>query len=166
MSEQADFVTLEKQVWLSASALEALMRDVLDQGKTFRFQAKGGSMSPFIRNNDLISISPLFSTPPEFGEVVAFTDPKLGKVVVHRIIAKTQDGYLIQGDNQGARTDALISPENILGRVTAVERNGRLIRLGLGPEKFLIALLSSRFLLQPNLARLAILLRPLRKLLS
>jgi hypothetical protein len=45
----------------------------------------------------------------------------------------------------------LIPIENLLGRVTRVERNGHQIRLGLGPECYLIALSSRSGLLIPVL---------------
>jgi len=162
MDEPAAFVAFEDQILLSGTALGALMRDVLARGKVFRFRAKGSSMSPFILNGDLISISPLFNTPPAIGEVVAFVDTGWGKLVVHRIVSKTKAGYLIKGDNQIESTDGIIPLENILGRLTAVEREGKGIRLGFGPEKSLIAFLSRKALLKPFLSRLAPLIRPFR----
>ena len=166
MDDLAGFVTLEGEISLSGNALEELMRGVLDKGKPFRFQAKGWSMSPFIQDGDLISVSPLSDKSPGLGDVVAFVNPGTSKLVVHRIVSNQHAGYLMRGDNQTGDGDGLIPSENILGRVTFVERAGKIIRLGLGPERFLIALLSRMSLLQPSLTRLAPLMRPLRRVLS
>jgi signal peptidase I len=166
MDDRKGFVTLEDEILLSGNAMEGLMRDVLARGVKFRFRAKGFSMSPFILNGDLISVSPMSDAPPEVGEVVAFIEPDMGKLVVHRIVSIESDGYLTWGDNQVDHSDGVIPTENILGRVTLVERDGKIIRFGLGPEKSLIASLSRRHLLQPYLTRLAPLIRPLRRVLS
>jgi hypothetical protein len=50
--------------------------------------------------------------------------------------------FLIQGDNMPEKPDGMIPREAIVGLVTRVERDSRRVRLGLGPERFLLALLS------------------------
>ena len=165
MDELDSFIAIEDQKSLSIAALENLMREVLDNGRRFRFQAKGGSMAPFILDGDLVTISPLLDTPPRIGEVVAFSNVGMGKLAVHRVVSQVQNRYHIQGDNQTANGRVLIPRQNILGRVTLVERGGKIIGFGLGPEKHLIAFLSRKRLLQPYLALLAPLLRPLRNVL-
>ena len=165
MDDMDNMTAIEDQKSLSTAALENLMREVLDEGSCFRFQAKGSSMAPFILDGDLVTISPLLDPTPHIGEVVAFVNVGMQRLVVHRIVSQVQDGYLIKGDNQTGFGDGLIPPQNILGRVMHVERAGRIIRLGLGLERYLIALLSRKCLLQPYLSFLAPLLRPLRKVL-
>jgi hypothetical protein len=142
MDELDGFISLEDQILLSGAALEELMRDVISKDKRFRFRAKGFSMSPFIRDGDLITVSPLAGAPLAVGDVVAFINPPADKLTVHRIVTIKPDGLLIRGDNQAALGDGLIPVPNILGRVTLVERGGKIIRLGLGPERRLIALFS------------------------
>jgi hypothetical protein len=58
--------------------------------------------------------------------------------------------YLIKGDN-ALEPDGVISKDNILGYVTRVQRNGRNIFAGLGPERYIVALLSRRTLIFPFL---------------
>lgn len=166
LNDADGFITFEDEKLLSGRVLGNLMRAVLERGKIFRFQAKGWSMAPFILDGDLISVSPLSETPPKLGDVVAFVESERNRLIVHRIVSNQPDGYLIQGDNHTENECAHTVSENILGRVTRVERAGKVIRLGLGPEKYLIALLSKKRLLQPYLTRLAPFLRPLRKVLS
>ena len=81
--------------------------------------------------------------------------------MIHRIIGKTADLYLIQGDN-ATQPDGLFRTASILGRVTTVDRKGKNVFFGLGPERFLFAFLSrrGRLFTVRNLTRM--LLRPLK----
>ena len=101
-------------------------------------------MSPFIRDGDVITIVPYSHDKTHLGEIAAFIHPESGKPAVHRIIGKNSLACLIQGDNaSGSMTDGWIPKENILGKVNQVEREGRIIRLGLrGPARYGIALFS------------------------
>jgi hypothetical protein len=132
---------------LSGPALAELLRAVLDKGKPFRFRAKGSSMSPFLKDGDVITVSPLAGAPPRLGEVVAYLLGETGKLAVHRVIGKRRDGYLIWGDNVLEKQER-VPGVNVLGRVTRVERNGKDAGLGLGPERIVIALLRRYWLLR------------------
>jgi signal peptidase I len=127
-----------KELSLPSQHLEKLMRGVLSKGACFRFQGKGFSMSPFIKDGDVLTITPVREGTPRFGDVVVFTHPNTGKLIIHRIIGKKAGSYLTKGDN-APEGDGLISRTAILGRVIKVERNGKYISLGLGPDRFIIA---------------------------
>ncbi|MCJ7663849.1 MAG: S26 family signal peptidase [Desulfobacterales bacterium] len=114
------------------------MRGVLSKGACFRFRSKGFSMSPFIKDGDVLTITPIEGTAPGFGDVVVFTHPNSGKLIIHRIIGKRGGSYRTKGDNS-PEGDGLISRAAILGRVIKVERNGKYISLGLGLDRFIIA---------------------------
>jgi hypothetical protein len=73
---------------ISNRALSELLQAVLDKGMPFRFRAPGFSMSPFIRDGDVITISRLSGDSPGQGTVVAFSQPKTGKLIVHRVVVK------------------------------------------------------------------------------
>ena len=158
--ESALYTIKGSELSLSRVALAGLMRGVLARGIPFRFRAKGWSMTPFILDGDVISVSPLPRGLPGIGDVVAFMRPEMETLVVHRVIARRGGACLIQSDNSHGGDDGLVPRESILGRVTRVERGGRVIRLGLGPERLLIALLSRLGLLLPLWQRLSPLLRP------
>lgn len=150
---------------LSGPALIELLRAVLDKGAAFRFQAKSFSMHPFLRNGDVVTVSPLPGTSPGFGDVVAFIHPGTGKLVIHRVAGERGDSYLIKGDST-PEVDGLVPEANILGRVTRVERDGKEVFLGLGPERFLIAFLTLKGLLSPFLLLLRRLVRPIIRRLA
>ena len=144
---------------LSGRALVDLLRAVLNKGVPVRFQAKGFSMSPFIKNNDVVTISPLQGTRPGLGDIIAFVHPETQGLCIHRIV-RNKDGFFVtKGDNR-SETEESVPIENILGSVTRVERDGKQVFLGLGPERFLIAFLGRRGLLFPILLPLWRILRP------
>lgn len=127
---------------LSGQALLVLMEAVLAKKVPFRFCARGWSMSPFIRDGDVITVSPFLGKMPGIGEVLAFVHPEMEKLVVHRTVARYRDAFLMQGDNVGEHSDGLVPIKNLLGRVTHIERNNKAVFLGLGVERYLIAWLS------------------------
>ena len=144
---------------LSGRGLVDLLRAVLHKGVPVRFQAKGFSMSPFIKNNDVVTISPLQGTQPSLGDIVAFAHPETQGLYIHRIVRNKGGFCVTKGDNR-SQTEESVPIENILGSVTRVERDGRHVFLGLGPERFLIAFLGRRGLLFPFLFPLWRILRP------
>jgi signal peptidase I len=133
---------------LSGPALVQLLRAVLGKGAPARFRAKGFSMSPFIKNKDLVTISPLQGKRPGLGDIIAFVHPETHGLCIHRIVRKKDGFYVTKGDNI-SETNECVPIENILGFVTRVERDGKGVFLGLGPERFLIAFLGGRRLLLP-----------------
>lgn len=142
---------------LSGAGLRDLLLEVLNTGKAFRIRVTGNSMWPFVKTHDVITITPVTGKPPRIGEIVAFIHPVCRRLLVHRVVRVSGDGYLLRGDN-GQAADGMVPRASILGRVTALHRQGKPVRLGLGIERRLIALLSARGLLGPGvrlLARLA-----------
>ena len=123
---------------LSRSLLAGLLRLTADERLPIRFQARGGSMRPFIRDGDTITISPLPRPAPRFGEVVAFLHPSSGQVIVHRVIRREDGRFWTQGDSVGDG-EGPMEASHLLGGVSRLERAGRPRRLGLGPERVLIA---------------------------
>ena len=133
---------------LSALALTDLLKGVMEKGKPFRFQATGFSMSPFIKNGDLVTLSTLNRSAPCLGDVVGFTPPESDKLIIHRVVGKRGSSFYIKGDSL-SEIDLLLPQERIVAKVTRVDRNGKRIHLGLGPERRLIALLSRLGVLVP-----------------
>ena len=136
--------------FFSGAVLSQLLSAVLEKGVPFRFRANGFSMSPFIRDGDVVTISPLFDLTPRLGDVVAVIQPGTGRLVLHRVVGKKSSSYIIKGDNL-SEEDGLVSPENILGFVTKVERKGERVGVGFGPERILVGMLNQKGLLIPLL---------------
>ncbi len=108
-----------------------LARYILENDKSVRFQAKGWSMRPFIRDGDFILASPIKNSSIKTGDVV-FYSPTGNKIAVHRIIKKYKKNgkmtVLIKGDACFGSSEK-VEIQNVLGKVVAVERNGRQKRL-------------------------------------
>ncbi len=137
-----------KTVTLPNAAAAELMKDVLKKGGLFSFRARGTSMVPFLREGDTLAIAPLENQRPRPGDVVAFSysTQRGPNLVVHRVVGRQGTAFVVQGDGNGCSPE-IIRSENILGRLVKVERDGRRVRLGLGPERGLIAWLSRSRLL-------------------
>ncbi|SHI13515.1 Peptidase S24-like [Desulfofustis glycolicus DSM 9705] len=97
-------------------------------------------MLPFIQDRDVLTITPLFSSLPRLGEVVAFIHPGSHNFTVHRVIRKRRNQYLLKGDSVKT-VDGWLHLCDILGRVISVERSGQAVLFGLGSERIAIALL-------------------------
>ena len=110
-------------------------------------------MHPFIRDGEVVTISPVQERRLRLGDIVAFCHPETGRLTVHRIVMKNGAGILLRGDNC-PEVDGMVPAVNILGRVTEVEGRNRINRLGWGPERLFLSLLSRYHLLQPLLDRI------------
>lgn len=116
----------EEGVSLTAPVIMELIEAVHEKGAAFRFQATGHSMTPAIRDGDIITISPLGETVPRRGDVLAFRHPERPLMLVHRVLHAhpSEKKFFIKGDGcPGA--DGWIPAENVLGLITRVERGGR-----------------------------------------
>jgi hypothetical protein len=140
-----------EELSLSGQALTELLKSVLAKRMCCRFRVKGFSMSPFIRDGDVVTVAPLGSGGLGLGDMVVFLSVRGGGPVIHRVIGKCDGSYLLKGDNL-PEPDGKVPPANILGYIKTVERSGKRISVGLGPEKALIALLTRTGLLSPMLS--------------
>ena len=121
-----------------------LMRAVLEKGRPFRYEARGESMVPTIRDGDAVTVSPLGVTSPKTGDIVAFAYPVTGGLRVHRIVRTGPGGYLLKGDNALA-ADGELPRDRILGIIVRVERGGRALSPGSGLRAAAVARLSRTF---------------------
>ena len=95
-----------------------------------RFTAQGTSMSPLIREGDVVLIEPICSKLPKPSEIVLFTNQQ-GSLVLHRVLKRWKKDdkvlYLLKGD-QVATPMAFMKAENFC-RLKAVERAGSILSL-------------------------------------
>ena len=98
-----------------------LVQEFLDTGNSFRFQARGRSMWPTIRDGEFLHVEPLGDRQLRLGEVVLFR--RGGVFKAHRVIRRNRDFVLVRGD-ACIDSDGWIAVAEILGRVVAAERGG------------------------------------------
>ncbi|NIO49844.1 MAG: hypothetical protein GTN73_10480 [Candidatus Aminicenantes bacterium] len=88
-------------------------------------------MRPFIQDGDFIVASPIENSSIKTGDVVFHLTTK-NKILVHRVIKKHKKDkritMLIKGDATFSSPEK-VEMQNVLGKVVAVERNGRKKRL-------------------------------------
>jgi signal peptidase I len=105
-----------------------ILTDMLSSGHFVRFTAPGHSMHPVIRHGDVLLVAPL-ERPAQPGEILLYRDAA-GRPVAHRLIGFTSgdDGpaLVLKGDSAAA-PDLPVRPAQVLGRVSTLERGGRLI---------------------------------------
>ena len=126
---------------ISNADFAALMATILFRGKQFRFRASGFSMSPTIRDGDVLTVSSPQHQPLQRGTIVAFLSPSSGTLTVHRIVAQRDGRYLLKGDNIKV-PDCWITTANVIGVVNCVEQDGKIVHFSQGWEGVLLACLS------------------------
>lgn len=101
---------------------ESLKKDRL------RFRALGSSMFPLIRNGDLVTIKPVDPDDLSTGDIIFFE--KNDSLILHRIIEeeKFKGKFTTKGDNMPI-CDHAVNSNEILGKLTGIERNGKIINL-------------------------------------
>lgn len=97
-----------------------VIADLLSRGHAVQFQARGDSMHPLIRDNDVLHVEPVDRV--RRGEVVLVLAPR--GLTAHRVLEIREGMVITRGDNALA-ADEPVALEKILGRVTGVLRNGR-----------------------------------------
>ena len=119
-------------------------------------------MNPFIKDGDILLLTKV-TVCPDIGDVVAFIHPVTGRLVVHRIVGMSDGACILRGDNC-MQIDGVVYYQNMVGKVTRIERDGKVIRFGLGAEKRPIAFMSRLHLLKIINGHLSTILNLIRKL--
>jgi len=119
---------------LQAEAIRQLFINLLREGHVIRSLAVGKSMSPSIKKGELLIVKPIALEEAEIGEIVAFRrDESQSVLTTHRVIQKGKERgqrYIItKGDRNPHRDFPLLSSQELLGKVTGIERNGQVISL-------------------------------------
>ncbi len=108
----------------ASDSFEALSRELLIRGLTVRFEARGASMSPCIRDREIVHVTPVIVSKLRKGDIV-LVKSKNGFRVHRLVIADhSHDFYVTRGDC-GEENDPPVNAQQILGIVAAKE-----VRLG------------------------------------
>ena len=104
---------------------EAFTRELLAGGSAIRFEARGASMSPAIRDGEIVHVRPAVPGDLSKGDLVLIKVE--GRICLHRLVVADakRDVFITRGDC-GLQDDPAVSGEGILGVAEAKEvRVGR-----------------------------------------
>jgi len=103
--------------------------ELLSLGYSVRFRARGYSMFPVIKHNELMTVEPAAPSNLKRGDIILY---RLGRgVIAHRVIRlerrkKNEPSFILRGDASTA-SDYPVKAKQILGRVVSIQRAGRSI---------------------------------------
>jgi signal peptidase I len=104
-----------------------LSTKLLQDRRSIRFCAHGMSMKPTILHGDFVTVEPIDASEIKRGDIVLYRDRD--HVIAHRVVGLTASRrFLFCGDGKET-ADPPIRPDQILGRVVALERDGHSLRL-------------------------------------
>ena len=115
--------------WDATHALKCELADeVLRSSGTLRLRVMGWSMLPAVWPGDTLVIESVNGKAVSEGDIVLFR--RDGRLFVHRVVAKGapngEAGIVTRGDAM-PQPDPLVAEGDLLGRVTAIVRNGKRI---------------------------------------
>ena len=103
--------------------MEPVIREVLDADGEITLQAAGTSMEPFLRDQrDSVTLRRP-ARPLQKGDV-PFYKRRNGQFILHRVVGKDTDGYILRGDNQWV-TEHGVQESDVIAVLTKIEKNGR-----------------------------------------
>lgn len=111
--------------------LMPLVRDALGRGQRVRMTVTGTSMWPFLRDGDVVELEPAGTL--RVGDVVLVETARDGTAhyVLHRVVRVGEGTFFLRGDAQ-ADAEGPFTSADVLGRVTAASRHGRVRALDRG----------------------------------
>lgn len=107
---------------LNLDEMSDLLFDIIKSDGKVSIIASGVSMEPFIRNKkDVVTLIKV-ERKIEKGDVPLYRRSN-GKIVLHRVIGKDENGYIIRGDNQWTNEYG-IKDGNIIALLYSVKKGG------------------------------------------
>lgn len=92
---------------------ETVVQDLLADGLSVRFRARGDSMYPTIRDGEMVDIVPCDASSLRRGDIVLAA--MMRGMTLHRIVRITADGIITRGDN-ATDDDGTIASAKLLGK--------------------------------------------------
>ena len=121
---------------------QQLAESLLTNGNGFKIRVNGGSMSPVLRTGDMIYVEPVKADELAVGDILLFK--RAGDMVAHRLIEKIGTATVFRRKNGRCPyffftkgdtfpyLDDRIEGKDVIGRVYAVEKHGRMLDLRKG----------------------------------
>jgi hypothetical protein len=136
--------------------VDELAVHLLRRGARLRIKARGGSMMPFLWDGDVALVTPTEGKEVGVGDVICYETPP-GKLFLHRVIARDRDRFVAKGD--ALAFTEVIDRAQLLGKVVAVERHGKVRRFDTRTGRWRNRAIASLSPFFPRLLPLALRLR-------
>ncbi len=112
------------QLEVEGAEFARLALELLRGGTSIRFRARGGSMSPFIRDGDVLTVTPCNADSLRLGDVALYRNA-IGSVWAHRVLGRSGKGRSLvlemRGDSSRGAQES-VPADAILGRVVSARR--------------------------------------------
>lgn len=105
-----------------------LETDPMSENHELTFPYQGASMRGTFRPGDLLTVTPITLQDLRRGDVVAFHQSSsliVRRQIVHRVDACTCKGVITRGDQCRVADQTVVTSGDLIGRVSAVERDGK-----------------------------------------
>jgi len=90
---------------------------------------RGRSMNPTLWESDLLEVFPYGVDQIQVGDVIAFQSEGCEEYTIHRAIKVEEHGIKARGDNNDSVDPFWIQPDQVVGKVLALRRGQKLIRV-------------------------------------
>lgn len=118
---------------LSPKAIIALWQDLYNKKQQSWLSVLSGSMQPLLQIGDKVLVQSVRPDNIKLGDIIVFKTPD--KLIVHRVIRRyNSSSFLQKGDN--TVTAEIVSSKDVIGRVTAIRKDDKIIYLNRGIWKF------------------------------
>lgn len=105
--------------------LMPVIKEKLELGAEVNLVSSGRSMNPLFRHGkDTVCLKKLTEEAKKYD--IIFYQRDDGKYVIHRIVGKRKDGYILRGDNQFIN-EYPVRPDQIIAKVISFNRDGKQI---------------------------------------
>ncbi len=108
--------------------ITAFLEDILTIGLSLRVRVTGGSMAPFLRGGEIVTIKSVEADGLNRGDLIFFKD-KYGNYVLHRVVRKRrgEDGRpLVQTKGDAVFSiDHPVAFREVVGKVCCIEKVSR-----------------------------------------
>lgn len=112
----------KEEVYLDV--LMPVIREKLELGATVNLGSSGNSMYPLFRHRkDSVCLEKADGREVRKYDMIFYQRPE-GSYVLHRIVGKGKEGYILRGDHQ-YENEYPVKPEQVIARVSSFVRNGR-----------------------------------------
>jgi len=132
-----------RRLKISGQNFALLIKSLIEKNAAVKFKVTGKSMFPSIMGGDMVTLSPYKNHRPEIGDVIGLSDGQNRQIIIHRIIDKINERFLIKGDN-AIKNDGFFPRNQIIGYISEIERNKKRISIIRLKNKIKVILSKSR----------------------